>query len=425
MTSSDVSYTATASNSGATLVLEVALVRERQALEQGQHPGQLPDDAGSAATDQLGRVGVLLVGHHRAAGRERVGDAHEPEARVRPPGDLLGEPAEMDHPEGDRRQRLDHEVAVRDRVERVRADAVEAELRRRRLAIERIAGARQRARPERRDVDPGAGVGESAAVALGHLDVGQQVMREAGPAGPAGCGSCPGRTARPVALGEARRARARSATSAPSSASIERRVQSRRSVATWSLRDRPVWSVRPAARSSSPRAASTFMWTSSRAGSQSTRPGRRSSSASATRPSTSVRDLVRRSGCRPGRGRGRARSSPAMSSAARAASIAIERVKSATRASVSPLNRPPQVRIVPPSCGALMLPGGSGAGRRAGYRSSGHGPRRAGAVEARYGRGRASPTPAGAATPGRRPTARNRPAASSAVRSRCVSASSS
>ena len=45
----------------------------------------------------------------------------EPEPRVRPPGELLGEPAEVDHPERDRGERLDDEVAVRDRVERVGA----------------------------------------------------------------------------------------------------------------------------------------------------------------------------------------------------------------------------------------------------------------------------------------------------------------
>jgi hypothetical protein len=83
-------------------LLEVALVGERQAFEHHQCPGQLPDDAGSAATHQLGRIRVLLVRHHRAAGRERIGDAHEPEARVRPPRDLLSQSTEMDHPERDR-----------------------------------------------------------------------------------------------------------------------------------------------------------------------------------------------------------------------------------------------------------------------------------------------------------------------------------
>ena len=182
-------------------LLEVALVGQRQALEQGQAAGQLPDDAGSAATDQLGRVRVLLVGHHRAAGRERVGDAHEPEPRVRPPGDLLGQPAQVDHAERDGRQGLDHEVAIRDGVERVRADAVEAELRGRGFAIERVAGARERARAQRRDVEAGARVGQAAPVALGHLDVGEQVVGEEDRLGRLDV-RCARQDRRPVALGE-------------------------------------------------------------------------------------------------------------------------------------------------------------------------------------------------------------------------------
>ena len=112
---------ATASNSGALSSWRSRWYASGRPLSSVSDPGQRPDDAGGAATDQLGRVRVLLVGHHRAAGRERVGDAHEPEPRVRPPRDLLGQPAEVDHPERDGRQHLDDEVAVRDGVERVGA----------------------------------------------------------------------------------------------------------------------------------------------------------------------------------------------------------------------------------------------------------------------------------------------------------------
>ena len=160
------------------VLLEVALVGQRQALEHGQHRGLRADDAGGAATDQLGGVRVLLVGHDRRPGRERVARQDEPEPRVRPPRDLLGQPAEVDHPERDRPERLDHEVAVAHRVERVRGDAIEAELVGRRLPIQRIARAGQRAGTERRDVRPTSDVGQSIAVALGHLDVGQQVVGE-------------------------------------------------------------------------------------------------------------------------------------------------------------------------------------------------------------------------------------------------------
>ncbi len=136
------------------------------------------DHGGRPAADELGGVGVLLVRHHRRPGREGVRDPDEPEPRVRPPRDLLREPAQVHHRERGRGEQLHDEVAVRDRVQRVGGDAVEAELPGRRLAIERIARARQRPGAQRRDVEPAAGVGEPAAVSLEHLDVGEEVVGE-------------------------------------------------------------------------------------------------------------------------------------------------------------------------------------------------------------------------------------------------------
>jgi hypothetical protein len=46
------------------------------------------------------------------------------------------------------------------------------------LAVTRVAGTRERARAERADVQPPPRVGESPPVALGHLDVGEQVVAE-------------------------------------------------------------------------------------------------------------------------------------------------------------------------------------------------------------------------------------------------------
>src|SRR4051812_42492395 len=89
------------------------------------------------------------------------------------------------------------------------------------------------------------------------------------------------------------------------------------------------------------------MWTSSSAASHSNRPSAMSA-ASEFRPSTSSATSTLLT--IPARPSPRTWAiEPVMSSAARAASTAIELVKAATRSSVSPLNRPPQVRIEPPS----------------------------------------------------------------------------
>ena len=73
----------------------------------------------------------------------------------------------MDLAQGDGREQLDDEVAVSNRVDRVRRDAIEAELGRVCLAVEREAGTGDRARAERRDVEPAAGVRKAATVPVG------------------------------------------------------------------------------------------------------------------------------------------------------------------------------------------------------------------------------------------------------------------
>ena len=77
-----------------------------------------------------------------------------------------------------RSQGLEREIAVRDAVERVGHRPVEAEHFGGPVAIDRERRAGQRRRPERALVEPLARIGEPAAVARQHLDVGQQMMAE-------------------------------------------------------------------------------------------------------------------------------------------------------------------------------------------------------------------------------------------------------
>src|SRR6478752_5638418 len=53
---------------GPLVLLQVAVVRQRQPLEGGQQPGQPPDRGAGLAPHQLRGVRVLLLRHHRAAG---------------------------------------------------------------------------------------------------------------------------------------------------------------------------------------------------------------------------------------------------------------------------------------------------------------------------------------------------------------------
>ena len=84
----------------------------------------------------------------------------------------------MRHHECGSRREFDREVAIRHRVERVRADAVEAERLRHRVTIDRVARTGECGRAERQAVHAGAAVAHALRVAREHLDVREQVMAE-------------------------------------------------------------------------------------------------------------------------------------------------------------------------------------------------------------------------------------------------------
>ena len=161
-----------------------------------------------------------------------------------------------------------------------------------RLAVDGVAGAGQGARSERRDVGPASAhrpTGHGRARASPRTPAGGA---RRGPAAPAagGCGR-----ASPHRRGAApSRPAARSRlTSAVSRSTSRRRSQSRRSVATWSLRDRPVCSLPATAPTLPARAISRLRCTSSRAGSQATVPLRTSSSRAASPPMSVTASAVR------------------------------------------------------------------------------------------------------------------------------------
>ncbi len=75
-------------------------------------------------------------------------------------------------------ERLQHEIAVGHRIERVGGRPVEAERLGGHGAVERKRGAGQRRGAERAFVEPAAGIGEAAAVAGRHFHIGQKVVAE-------------------------------------------------------------------------------------------------------------------------------------------------------------------------------------------------------------------------------------------------------
>ena len=114
----------------------------------------MTDQPARLAPGQLGHVGVLLLRQHRAARGVGVVERAEAELLGGPQHQLLAQAREVHAEQRDVEQRLGHEVAVRDGIERVLEAAVEAELRRHEVGVEREGRTGERARTQGRDVEP-------------------------------------------------------------------------------------------------------------------------------------------------------------------------------------------------------------------------------------------------------------------------------
>ncbi len=158
--------------------LVVLVVGQRLALHQREQADQVAVDAAGLAARQFRHVGVLLLRHDRAAGAEAVGDVDEAHARAHPQHQLFREARDVRHHQRGGGAEFDGEVAVRHRIQRVAAHAVEAQLLRDEFAVDRVARAGQRGGAQRQAVDPLAGVEHALGVAREHLDIGQQVVAE-------------------------------------------------------------------------------------------------------------------------------------------------------------------------------------------------------------------------------------------------------
>ena len=160
------------------VLLQVAVVRQGQALERGQHPRHVADQPARLAARQLGDVGVLLLGQHRAPRGIGVVEDHEAELLARPQHELLAQARQVHAQQGQVEQGLGHEVAIGHGVERVLEAAREAELLGDELGVERQRRARQRPGAQGAHVHAHHAEQQAVDVARQRPAVGEQVMGE-------------------------------------------------------------------------------------------------------------------------------------------------------------------------------------------------------------------------------------------------------
>ncbi len=125
------------------VLLQVAVVGERQALHDREQSGQPADRRARLAARELGDVGVQLLRHHRRPGRGVLRQPREAELGRRPEHELLADPREVREQHRRGVEVVEREVAVGDGVERV-AHRVGRRRQRQRRARERAGAERRR-----------------------------------------------------------------------------------------------------------------------------------------------------------------------------------------------------------------------------------------------------------------------------------------
>ena len=160
------------------VLLQVLVVGERQRVQHAVHGGEVPDQARGLRAQELGGVGVLLLGHDRGARAPRVGQLAEAELAARPQHELGAEAREVGGAGGGSGQVVEHEVAPGDGVDRVGRHVLEAELAREHAPVGVEVDAGERAGAERQRPGRALGEGEARAVALEHPEVREQMVAE-------------------------------------------------------------------------------------------------------------------------------------------------------------------------------------------------------------------------------------------------------
>ena len=169
-------------------------------------------------------------------------DLAEAELLARPDDDLGPELREVRRAQRGRGEVVDHEVAVGHGVDRVRGHAGKPELARDAAPVRLEVDARQGPGAQWKLVGRGEAEPEALAVTAKLPEVGEQVVREVHGLRPLEV-RVPGHGPVEMPLGEVDQRPASGASTAASASRAPARTKSARSVATWSLRDRAVWSL--------------------------------------------------------------------------------------------------------------------------------------------------------------------------------------
>ena len=161
------------------VLLHVLRIGERQALHHDEQRGQRADDAAGLGAHQLGGVGIALLRHDRGAGGEAVGEARR--SRIAASHQSTISSAKRERCIG----AIDAAASASSAKSRSETASSEFAVGRSKPSALAVAfrsigkrGAGERRRAERRFVQPPAAIGEAAAVALKHLDIGEEMMAE-------------------------------------------------------------------------------------------------------------------------------------------------------------------------------------------------------------------------------------------------------
>ena len=112
----------------------------------------MADHAAALSAHELQRIGILLLRHQAAAGRGSIREIEERKFLGGEENEILAEPAEMNHAERRSVKEGGHEIAIAADVDAVPGDPGKAEGARDRAHIDRVAGPRDGAGPERQFV---------------------------------------------------------------------------------------------------------------------------------------------------------------------------------------------------------------------------------------------------------------------------------